>query len=85
MAYMSSQKRKEEFNWQCDHFRFETCYDLSKGVNVKPLYKNFKGDSKDMELFASDMACFMAYYMQNIYEELNGFSGFDTIKWSFLN
>ena len=84
MAYLSNEKRKEDFNWQGDYFRFETCYDLSKGVGLKALYPNFKCDKKDMELFASDMACFMSYFMQNIYEDLNGFSGFDTVKWVFV-
>lgn len=65
-------------------FRFETCADLSDGVIVKPLYPNYNGDEKDMELYSQDMSAFIAFWMREVYDQLNGFNGFDSVKWSLL-
>ena len=83
MGFMTDEKRKEAYNWSGSYFRFQTCYDLSRGITVVPLYANFKGDIKDMELYSKDLAIFMFYHTYEIRPKLNGFSGYDTISFNF--
>lgn len=69
----------------CDRFSFESCVNLSQGVKITPLVD---GDESDKPVkvkrdhLIADVAQFTLWWTLNIYPELNGFSGIDTIVWN---
>lgn len=53
--------------------------DLSDGVTV------IRNESTSIEHFAADVAEFSAWHRGNIWEQLNGFSGYDCIRFTIKN
>ena len=78
--YLTEYERKKEHVWEGNKFRFwSSRFDLSTGVWVEPI--DTYEDSPNVNDLASDIMLFTHYFMEHVLPKLNGFSGFDTIKW----
>lgn len=82
MSYYTEEERKEEWIFECDHFTFKTCKDLSRGVTVTPRNVNTAILGQElMNMLAQEISRFTFYWLLYHKDKLNGFSGLDTIKW----
>lgn len=61
--------------FECDYCDFRT------PIRVRSLRGQPMGD--DVKFFARDLAEMIAYHSLNIYPELNGFQGYDTLDFQF--
>lgn len=79
-GFLSSEDRKEPLVHTCDHFTFRTCLDLSEPVLITPL-----GLSKTAALdkYTQDVSMFISWWMNFVFPDLNGFSGFSGVKFQF--
>lgn len=74
---LTDEDRKQPLSHGCNSFSFESCVDLSKGIDVIP-YGNSKQFSLDQ--YSQDIASFMCWWTTNVMKDLNGFSGFSHVK-----
>lgn len=74
---LTSEDRKAPLERGGNHFTFKSCLDLSSGVDVIP-YGNPKKVSVDQ--YSQDVASFIAFWVQFVSKDLNGFSGFSHVK-----
>lgn len=80
---VSDEERKKPLEHGGDHFKFVSCVDLSKGVKVIPYF--FSSNTKyTVEEYSKDLGGFIIWWANNIYADLNGFSGFGNIKFEFV-
>ena len=74
---LTDKDRKHPLEHGCSHFSFKTCLDLSEPVMVKP-YTGHKEES--IEAYSQDLASFIAFWNHFVMKDLNGFSGFGSVK-----
>lgn len=76
-GYLTDEQRKKPFEHGCNHSTFKTNVDLSQGVEIIP----YGTDGKlTLEQYSQDMASFITYWNQHVFNDLNGFSGFSHVK-----
>ncbi len=76
-GFLTTEERKRPLEHGCEHFTFKTCLDLSEPIEVIP-YGRY--DTFTINEYSSDVASFICWWTQNVREGLNGFSGFNGIK-----
>jgi len=74
---LTEQDRKEPLVRGCDYFTFKTNLDLSIPVEIIP-YGNSKEFS--LEIYSRDVASFISFWTNFVSGDLNGFSGFNGVK-----
>jgi len=62
---------------------FESCIDLSIGIKVHNYGRYESSYGKEVDLMKS-LASFIAQWTLLYYPKLNGFNGFDTLKYEFI-
>lgn len=79
VGYLTKEDRKEKLVRGCDHFTFHSCLDLSDGVLVVPY-----GDGREftIEQYSRDLASFVSFWNNFVAKDLNGFSGFQNVKFN---
>lgn len=80
MALMTDLEKKEKFFYMGEYFAFYTCNDLSEGIRVEQLGLRTV-DNKQM--LSRDVSAFTAQWYRSCFDRLNGFPGFQTIKWNY--
>lgn len=75
-GFLTKEDRKEKLVHGCDYLTFETCIDLSKPVVVS----TFVCDEVSAENYSRDVASFISWWMSFVWKDLNGFSGFGSVK-----
>lgn len=77
---LTTEQRKEPLVKGMNHVTFRTCLDLSQGIVVEPY-----GTRNEMTLqqWNEDLAAFISFWNQFVLCDLNGFSGFSHIKYTF--
>lgn len=80
---LSDDDRKERFEHGCSYVTFDTCLDLSKPIKVIP----YGSGDITVENYSRDIASFIAFWNHFVMKDLNGFSGFGSVKFdtSLLN
>ncbi len=78
---LTDEDRKEKFEHGCSYVTFETCLDLSKPVKVIP-----HGIATEIsaEHYSQDLASFIAYWNNFVMKDLNGFSGFGSVRFELV-
>ena len=76
-GYLTDEERKQPLEHGCDYVTFKTCLDLSKPIQVIPY-----GRSKflPLDLYSRDVASFICWWTNLVHKDLNGFSGFHSLK-----
>lgn len=74
---LTAEDRKEKLQHGCDYFIFETCLDLSEPIKVIP-YGNINEVS--LQIYSRDVARFISWWTIFVFKDLNGFSGFNGVK-----
>lgn len=81
--FYTEEECKQEWVFDCEHFRFVTCRDLSKGVTVMPLVSKVQYlDEELMNKLSNEISRFTFYWTFYHKGKLNGFSGLETVKWN---
>lgn len=78
MSFMSEEERKKPWKYEHAGYVFNTHVDLSGGITVQP-----PQDHTETKL-ASAVTHLIAYFTMNTWPRLNGFPGFDSVRWKFL-
>jgi hypothetical protein len=78
--YFTSEERKTEAVYIGDYYEFHFVYDLSTPITVNKL---FYVKTNNLNSYTKDVCGFMHNHMKNILPHLNGFSGYDTIRFKF--
>lgn len=81
VGMLSDKDRKEPLSHACDYVSFESCVDLSKGVRVIP-YGSVNKISVDQ--YSQDLATFFTWWTNMVLKDLNGFSGFNHVKFELV-
>lgn len=76
MAYLTDEERKAPLTRIINGCVFDTCVDLSTGIKVYPVSESIRDD-----LVVQAKILFTAWWCITIHKQLNGFPGFDTVKW----
>ena len=79
MKYLTNEQRKQKYVYVVNRFTFETNCDLSDTVKVHHFRQGLE------EHLAQELGCFIGSWMLNIYPQLNGFPGLDTVKYELIN
>lgn len=80
MAYLTDEERKAPLTRVINGCVFDTCMDLSCGIKVYPESESVRWDLK-----MQAKILFTAWWCTTIHRQLNGFPGFDTVKWTDLD
>lgn len=72
---------KTPFVYETLWFKFSGCLDLSSGLKIESTYKYTPEDFCE---YSQAISSFIAWWTRTIYQDLNGFSGFDTIKFEYI-
>lgn len=81
--FYTDKERKEEWIFDCDHFTFQTCRDLSCGVTVTPKASIMTYPRQELiNMLTQETSRFTFYWLFYHKNKLNGFSGLDTVKWN---
>lgn len=80
MAYLTDEERKAPLTRVINGYVFNTCVDLSSGIKIYP-----QSTDSDEKLRIQAKILFTAWWCTTIHKQLNGFPGFDTVKWIDLN
>ena len=78
---LTKEDRKRPLVHGCDYFKFESNIDLSDGIKVIP-YGSCEIFST--EQYSIDLMSFMVWWTNNVFQDLNGFSGMSNIKFEFV-
>lgn len=78
---LSAEDRKEPLERGCDHFTFKTCLDLSKPIQVIPYGTRTEFS---VESYSQDVASFISFWTHFVAKDLNGFSGFHSVKFELV-
>lgn len=81
VGMLSDKDRKEPLSHGCDHFTFESCIDLSKGVKVIPYGSR---DKFTVAQYTQDVATFFVWWTNMVLKDLNGFSGLCHVKFELV-
>ena len=79
---ISGNDKKIPFTHIGKYLEFKSCLDLSSGVNIKPI-SDF--EILSIEDYSKELSDFIIWFSENIKNDLNGFSGFDNIKYNLIN
>ena len=79
MPYYSEERRKEKLIHPTTNFVFFSCMDLSGGIKVY-----YPEGMNTPEIVAQETSQFVGWWMANIYEHLNGWTGFSMFKYEFI-
>ncbi len=82
MKLLTETEAKEVLVRLTEHFHFQTNKDLSDTILVRPIVSN-PGYIKSNELIAQNVAEFIAWHAIHIHPLLNGFSGYNRLKFKF--
>jgi hypothetical protein len=78
---LTQEDRKESLEHGCQYFTFKSCLDLSEPVIVTPYYCS--NGFMDYEKYSQDLSSFMLWWTKFVFRDLNGFSGFSSVKFQF--
>lgn len=78
---LTEEDRKEPLEHGCRYMTFKSCVDLSQGIEVIP----YGSPKITRQQYSEDLMSFMAFWMNNVWEDLNGFQGFSHVKIDFSN
>jgi hypothetical protein len=73
-GYLKNEDRKCPLSHCAEGVEFASCIDLSQPVKVSSNYE------VTLEQYSVALACFIGWWTIFIREDLNGFSGFDCVK-----
>ena len=77
---LTAEDRKEPLARGMNHGTFYTCLDLSKGITYMPFSTR---NEITLAHWNEDLAAFISFWNQFVLKDLNGFSGFSHIKYTF--
>lgn len=80
-GYLTNEDRKQPIEHGCDYFTFKTCIDLSEPIKVIP-YGNLK--EYELNKYSIDIASFICWWTNFVHCDLNGFSGFNNLKFELI-
>jgi len=84
-GFLTDSDRKKSLNHQCEHFIFESCIDLSVPVKVTPYgYDANKLKKYSVDSYSQDVSSFICWWTNNVMKDLNGFSGFRSVKFELI-
>lgn len=82
IGMISDEDRNHKIIHSCFNLSFETCIDLSVPIKVKMI-----GNSKiiSIENYSRDVSSFIVWWTLNVLKDLNGFSGFNNVKYELVD
>ncbi|RHH14412.1 hypothetical protein DW228_06320 [Bacteroides fragilis] len=81
--FYTDEERKEEWTFECDHFIFKTCRDLSCGVNIILKQTDTTYPVQELiNILAQETSRFTFYWAFYHRSKLNDFNGLDTVNWN---
>lgn len=83
-GYLTNEERKKPLVHDCEWVRFESNIDLSEPIKVY-LISGAKGEKLPLVRYSRDLVTFTWWWTYNILQDLNGFSGFDNLKFELID
>lgn len=76
-GYLTDEQRKMPLEHGCEYFTFKTCMDLSSPIEIRQY-----GTATEQPLtwYSIDIANFISWWTREVAPTLNGFSGFNNVR-----
>ncbi len=80
-GYLTNEERKAPLEHGCEYMTFKTCLDLSEPIKLIPYGSP---DVISLKHYSEDIANFIAWWTLHVHKDLNGFSGFNNLKFELI-
>lgn len=80
-GFLTDEDRKEPLERGCEYFTFKTNLDLSIPIKVIP---HGIRNEYSIDQYSKDLASFISFWTHFIAKDLNGFSGFNNVKFELI-